>query len=51
MKKIAQIALIIVDLQNELKAGPSSWLAKAIKKYQSPNPERFSKMEDEGWEE
>lgn len=47
----SKIADLLVDLQNELKAGPSSWLAKAINKYKNPNPERFSKMEEEGWDE
>jgi nitrogen fixation protein NifX len=42
---------LIVDLQNEMKAGPSSWLAKAINQHKSPDPERFNKMEDEGWDE
>jgi nitrogen fixation protein NifX len=47
----SKIADLLVDLQNELIAGPSSWLAKAINKYQNVNPERFSQMEDEGWDE
>lgn len=47
----SKISDLLVDLQNELKAGPSSWLAKAIKKYQNLSPERFSKMEEEGWDE
>jgi nitrogen fixation protein NifX len=34
-----------------MKAGPSSWLAKAINQYKSPDPERFNQMEDEGWDE
>ena len=42
---------LIVDLQNEMRAGPSSWLAKAINQHKSPDPERFNQMEDEGWEE
>ncbi|MGZ8190750.1 MAG: nitrogen fixation protein NifX [Methylococcaceae bacterium] len=42
---------LIVDLQNEMKAGPSSWLAKAINQHKGPDPERFNKMEDEGWDE
>jgi nitrogen fixation protein NifX len=42
---------LIVDLQNEMKAGPSSWLAKAINQHKSPDPERFNLMEDEGWDE
>jgi nitrogen fixation protein NifX len=47
----SKIADLLVDLQNELIAGPSSWLAKAINKYKNPNPEKFSQMEEEGWEE
>jgi len=42
---------LIVDLQNEMKAGPSSWLAKAINQHKSPDPDRFKRMEDEGWDE
>ena len=42
---------LIVDLQNEMKAGPSNWLAKAINQHKTPDPERFKKMEDEGWDE
>lgn len=42
---------LIVDLQNEMKAGPSSWLAKAINQHKTPDPERFTRMEDEGWDE
>ncbi|MFI3158550.1 MAG: nitrogen fixation protein NifX [Methylococcaceae bacterium] len=42
---------LIVDLQNEMRAGPSSWLAKAINQHKSPDPERFNQMEDEGWDE
>ena len=42
---------LIVDLQNEMKAGPSSWLAKAINQHKSLDPERFNQMEDEGWDE
>ncbi len=42
---------LIVDLQNEMKAGPSSWLAKAINQHKSPDPSRFNQMEEEGWDE
>jgi nitrogen fixation protein NifX len=42
---------LIVDLQNEMKAGPSSWLAKAINQNKGPDPDRFNQMEDEGWDE
>ena len=47
----SKIKELIVDLQNEMKAGPSSWLAKAINQHKSPDPERFNKMADEGWDE
>ncbi|OAI06576.1 nitrogen fixation protein NifX [Methylomonas methanica] len=42
---------LISDLQSEMKAGPSSWLAKAISQHKGPNPERFNAMEEEGWDE
>ncbi len=42
---------LISDLQQEIKAGPSSWLAKAINQQNKPDPNRFDAMEDEGWDE
>lgn len=47
----SKIKDLIIDLQNELKAGPSSWLAKAINKHKGPDPDRFDQMESEGWDE
>jgi nitrogen fixation protein NifX len=47
----SKIKDLIADLQNELKAGPSSWLAKAINKHKGPDPNRFDQMENEGWDE
>jgi nitrogen fixation protein NifX len=47
----SKIKDLIADLQNELKAGPSSWLAKAINKHKGPDPNRFDQMESEGWDE
>lgn len=47
----SKITDLLADLQTELTVGPSSWLAKAINKYKNPDPEKFSKMEDEGWDE
>jgi nitrogen fixation protein NifX len=47
----SKIKDLIADLQNEIKAGPSSWLAKAINQHKAPDPERFKLMEDEGWDE
>lgn len=45
----AVIADLIAALQQELKEGPSNWLAKAIKRNQSPDGDRFDAMESEGW--
>lgn len=42
---------LVEDLQNEMKAGPSSWLAKAINQHKGPDPKRFDAMEEEGWDE
>jgi nitrogen fixation protein NifX len=42
---------LIADLQKEMAAGPSSWLAKAINQHRNLNPDRFKKMEEEGWDE
>ena len=55
----SKIKDLIIDLQNEIKAGPSNWLAKAINQNKGPDPEsfdraqesRFNQMEDEGWDE
>ena len=38
----SKIKDLIVDLQNEMKAGPSNWLAKAINQNKGPDPERFN---------
>ena len=45
------IQSLITDLQNEMKAGPSSWLAKAINQHKGPDSGRFDEMETEGWQE
>ncbi|MFI3136294.1 MAG: NifB/NifX family molybdenum-iron cluster-binding protein [Methylococcaceae bacterium] len=47
----SKITDLIVDLQNEMKAGPSSWVAKAIHKPKNNNPDRFKQMEEDGWDE
>jgi nitrogen fixation protein NifX len=47
----SQIKDLIADLQTEMKAGPSSWLAKAINKQKGVDPSRFDQMADEGWQE
>ncbi|MBS99353.1 MAG: nitrogen fixation protein NifX [Oceanospirillaceae bacterium] len=43
------IADLLGALQEELKAGPSSWLAKAIKRHSGTG--RFDSMEAEGWDD
>lgn len=47
----AVIRDLLASLQDELRQGPSSWLAKAIASTLPANPERFDAMEEEGWEE
>ncbi len=45
------ITELLTDLQQEMQSGPSSWLAKAIAQHQSPDPNRFSQMAEENWDE
>lgn len=47
----SRIKDLIIDLQNEMKSGPSNWLAKAINQNKGPDPKRFDAMEEEGWKE
>ena len=47
----AEINELLTSLQEELRQGPSSWLAKAIAGTQTADPSRFDAMEAEGWEE
>ncbi|MES9960308.1 MAG: nitrogen fixation protein NifX [Sedimenticola sp.] len=47
----AEISELIESLQDELRQGPSSWLAKAIASTLPADPSRFDAMEEEGWEE
>jgi nitrogen fixation protein NifX len=42
---------LLQDLQNEMKSGPSSWLAKAISQNKAPDLNRFSAMAEENWDE
>ena len=46
-----EIVDLIQSLQDEMRAGPSSWLAKAIARQKSPEMTRFDAMEAEGWDE
>lgn len=47
----SQIKDLLTDLQQEMRSGPSSWLAKAISSQRKPDPQRFDAMEQEGWQE
>jgi len=45
------VAELIESLQQELRAGPSAWLARAIESHQPRDSRRFDSMEAEGWSE
>ncbi|MES9812521.1 MAG: NifB/NifX family molybdenum-iron cluster-binding protein [Candidatus Thiodiazotropha sp.] len=47
----AVISDLLESLQDELRQGPSSWLAKAIASTLPADPSRFDEMEAEGWDE
>jgi len=44
-----EISDLLQALQKELRQGPSSWLAKAIKRYHYGGRSRFDAMESDGW--
>lgn len=46
-----QIRDLLKDLQLEMKTGPSSWLAKALRPKPSLDSLKFNEMEEEGWQE
>lgn len=47
----ADINDLIESLQDEMRQGPSSWVAKAIERVKGPDMGRFDEMEEEGWSE
>ena len=47
----SDIKELLYALQDELKRGPSAWLARAIESTMPADPKRFDAMETEGWEE
>jgi len=47
----AAITDLIATLQEELRAGPSAWLARALEARQPRDTQRFDTMEAEGWRE
>lgn len=46
-----EISDLIEALQDEMRQGPSSWVAKAISRVNGPDMGRFDEMEAEGWSE
>jgi nitrogen fixation protein NifX len=42
---------LLLDIQQEMKSGPTGWLAKAMEKHIKADPSRFDEMEAEGWDE
>jgi len=44
-----EIQGLIESLQEELRAGPSAWLARAIEQQKPRNSRRFEDMAQEGW--
>jgi len=46
-----KITGLIEALQQEMREGPSAWLAKAIRQQRGDDMQRFDAMEDEGWSE
>lgn len=52
--KVAPATLIsglLRELQQELRQGPSAWLARAIERRTPSRADRFDAMEAEGWQE
>ncbi len=42
---------LLDDLKNELRSGPSSWLARAIKQQSGSDISRFEEMANDDWQE
>ena len=47
----SEIQGLVEDLQDELRRGPSAWLARAIEQHRPRHAGRFDDMEQEGWVE
>lgn len=47
----AEISDMLESVQEELRSGPATWLARAIEAQKPADPNRFAEMEQEGWDE
>jgi len=47
----AAVPDLLESLQEQLREGPSAWLARAIEAQKPADPDRFHEMEAEGWDE
>jgi nitrogen fixation protein NifX len=47
----ASVPDLLESLQEQLREGPSAWLARAIEAHKPADPDRFREMEAQGWEE
>ena len=47
----SDIKQLLSDIQQEMKSGPTGWLAKAMQKHKKADSSRFDAMEVEGWDE
>jgi nitrogen fixation protein NifX len=47
----AAVSDMIESVQEELRSGPATWLARAIEAQKPADPGRFANMEREGWNE
>jgi nitrogen fixation protein NifX len=47
----ADVKDLLDSLQDQLREGPSAWLARAIDAQKPADPDRFQAMEAEGWDE
>ncbi len=47
----AYISDLLESLRDQLREGPSAWLARAIEAHKPVDPARFQDMEAEGWDE
>jgi nitrogen fixation protein NifX len=43
------ISAVLSELQQQLKQGPSGWLARALETREAKSADRFDAMEEEGW--